>query len=152
MHDRTLKRIFILAGIALILWVLYLLKPVVIPFVAAFLIAYLFSPLVEKINKFLPRWLAIAIVFIVIGVGVTWAMWFVVPLVWKQLIYARDSIPEGIHWINSTFLPWVSHKFNVEAKIVYNYNINFDNRLTTQNNIVIPVTIKQESNYIIYYY
>ncbi len=115
MHDRTLKRIFILAGIALILWVLYLLKPVVIPFVAAFLIAYLFSPLVEKINKFLPRWLAIAIVFIVIGVGVTWAMWFVVPLVWKQLIYARDSIPEGIHWINSTFLPWVSHKFNVEA-------------------------------------
>ena len=45
-----------------------------------------------------------------------------------------------------------SNKFNVEAKIVYNYNINFDNRLTTQNNIVIPVTIKQESNYIVYYY
>ena len=45
-----------------------------------------------------------------------------------------------------------SNKFNVEAKIVYNYNINFDNRLTTQNNIVIQVTIKQESNYIVYYY
>ncbi|WP_089604798.1 chloramphenicol efflux transporter CxpE [Acinetobacter piscicola] len=114
MHDRTLKRIFILGGIALILWVLYLLKPVVIPFIAAFLVAYLFSPVVEKLSKFLPRWLSIAIVFIGIGVVLTWAIWFVVPLVWKQLIYARDSIPAGIHWINSTFLPWVSHSFNVE--------------------------------------
>ena len=114
MHDRTLKRIFILGGIALILWVLYLLKPVVIPFVAAFLVAYLFSPVVEKLSQFLPRWLSIAIVFIGIGVVLTWAVWFVVPLVWKQLIYARDSIPAGIHWINSTFLPWVSNSFNVE--------------------------------------
>lgn len=113
MHDRTLKRVFILAGIVLVLWVLYLLKPVVIPFVAAFLIAYLFSPLVEKLHRFLPRWLAISVVFIVIAVGVTCAMWFVLPLVWKQLVYARDSIPEGIHWINAKFLPWVSHQFNV---------------------------------------
>ncbi|AWL28430.1 AI-2E family transporter [Acinetobacter defluvii] len=114
MHDRTLKRIFILAGIALILWVLYLLKPVVIPFVGAFLLAYLFSPIVEKLDNFLPRWLAISVVFIGIGVVLTWAIWFVVPLVWKQLIYARDSIPAGIHWINYTFLPWVSQTFNVE--------------------------------------
>ena len=114
MHDRTLKRIFILAGIALALWVLYLLKPVVLPFVAAFFVAYLFSPVVEKLSKILPRWLSISVVFIGIGVVLTWAMWFVVPLVWKQLIYARDSIPAGIHWVNSTLLPWVSHTFNVE--------------------------------------
>lgn len=114
MHDRTLKRIFILTGIALVLWVLYLLKPVVIPFVAAFLVAYLFSPVVEKLSKFLPRWLSISIVFIGIGLILTWAIWFVFPLVWKQLMYARDSIPAGIHWVNSTFLPWVSNTFNVE--------------------------------------
>lgn len=115
MQDRTLRRIFILAGIALLLWVLYLLKPVVIPFIGAFLIAYLFSPLVEKLSRIgLPRWLSISIVFIGIGVLLTWAIWFVVPLVWQQLIYARDSIPSGIHWINATFLPWVSHTFNVE--------------------------------------
>lgn len=114
MQDRTLKRILILAGIALILWVLFLLKPVVIPFVAAFLVAYLFSPLVEKLSHLLPRWLSISIVFIGIGVIVTWAMWFVVPLLWKQLMYARDSIPAGVHWVNYNFLPWVSDTFNVE--------------------------------------
>ncbi|KGT48600.1 MULTISPECIES: chloramphenicol efflux transporter CxpE [Acinetobacter] len=114
MVDRTLRRIFILAGIALIAWVLYLLKPVVIPFVGAFLLAYLFSPLVNRLHHIgLPRWLSISIVFIGIGVVLTLAMWYLVPLVWKQLMYARDSIPAGIHWINYTFLPWLSSTFNL---------------------------------------
>ncbi|MGO3919806.1 chloramphenicol efflux transporter CxpE [Acinetobacter venetianus] len=114
MQDQVLRRIFIIAGLALLLWVLYLLKPVVLPFVGAFFIAYLFSPLVDVLVKIkLPRWLAISIVFVGIGVGLTVVLWFLVPLVWKQLIYARDSIPAGIHWINATFLPWVSHTFNV---------------------------------------
>ncbi|MCO8060576.1 chloramphenicol efflux transporter CxpE [Acinetobacter lwoffii] len=114
MVDRTLRRILILAGIALILWVLYLLKPVVVPFVAAFLIAYLFSPLVNVLHRIgLARWLSISIVFIGIGVVVTLVMWYLVPLVWQQLMYARDSIPAGIHWINYTFLPWLSDSFNL---------------------------------------
>ncbi|MGN5763067.1 chloramphenicol efflux transporter CxpE [Acinetobacter calcoaceticus] len=114
MQDQVLRRIFILAGLALLLWVLYLLKPIVIPFVGAFFIAYLFSPLVDVLVKIkLPRWLAISIVFIGIGVTLTMVLWFLVPLIWKQLMYARDSIPAGIHWVNATFLPWVSHTFNV---------------------------------------
>lgn len=114
MVDRTLRRIFILAGIVLIVWVLYLLKPVVIPFVGAFLLAYLFSPLVNRLHHIgLPRWLSISIVFIGIGIVLTLAMWYLVPLVWKQLMYARDSIPAGIHWINYTFLPWLSSTFNL---------------------------------------
>jgi len=114
MVDRTLRRILILAGIALILWVLYLLKPVVVPFVAAFLIAYLFSPLVDVLHRIgLARWLSISIVFIGIGIVVTLVLWYLVPLVWQQLMYARDSIPAGIHWINYTFLPWLSDSFNL---------------------------------------
>ena len=115
MQDRTLKRIFILGGIVLLVWILYLLKPVVIPFIAAFLIAYLFSPFVDKLAQFhVPRWLSISVVFVGIGVLLTMAFWYVIPLIWKQLIIARDSIPIGIQWINATFLPWVSHTFNVE--------------------------------------
>ena len=114
MGDRTLRRIFILAGIALILWVLYLLKPVVVPFIGAFLIAYLFSPLVDKLHNIgLPRWLSISLVFIGIGVVIFLAMWFLVPLVWEQLMYAKNNIPSNIHWVNYTFLPWLSETFNL---------------------------------------
>ena len=115
MQDRTLKRILIIGGLALFLWILYLLKPVVIPFIIAFFIAYLFSPLVDRLQKIgLPRWFSIGTVFIGIGVAVTMAFGYIVPLIWKQLVIARDSIPVGINWINSTFLPWVSNTFNVE--------------------------------------
>ncbi len=115
MGDKTLRRIFILAGIALIIWILYLLKPVVIPFVGAFLIAYLLSPLVDKLHDYgLPRWLSITLVFVGIAVVMTLAVWYLVPLIWEQLKYARDSIPAGIHWVNYTFLPWVSETFNVD--------------------------------------
>ncbi|ENW95654.1 chloramphenicol efflux transporter CxpE [Acinetobacter sp. NIPH 298] len=114
MQDLVLRRIFILAGLALLIWVIYLLKPIVIPFVAAFFIAYLFSPLVDVLVKIkLPRWLAISVVFIGIGVTLTVVLWFLVPLVWKQLMYARDSIPAGIHWINAIFLPWLSETFDL---------------------------------------
>ena len=114
MGDRTLRRIFILAGIALIIWVLYLLKPVVVPFIGAFLIAYLFSPLVDKLHNIgLPRWLSISLVFIGIGVAIFLAMWFLVPLVWEQLMYAKNNIPSNIHWVNYTFLPWLSETFNL---------------------------------------
>lgn len=116
MHDQVLRRIFILAGIAMLVWVIYLLKPVVIPFVGAFFIAYLFSPLVDGLSKFgLPRWLSISLVFVGIGITLSMVLWYLVPLVWEQLIYARDSIPAGIHWVNSTFLPWVSSTFNVQT-------------------------------------
>ncbi|TDI25734.1 AI-2E family transporter, partial [Acinetobacter baumannii] len=115
MQDRILRRIFLLAGIVLLVWVLYLLKPVVIPFIGAFFLAYLFSPLVEVLVKIkIPRWLAISIVFIGIGVTLTVALWYLVPLIWKQLVYARDSIPAGIHWINAELLPWISSTFHVQ--------------------------------------
>ena len=114
MIDRTMRRVFILAGIVLLLWVLYLLKPVVIPFVAALLIAYLFSPLVDKLHRYgLPRWLSISFVFVGIGVILTLAIWYLVPLIWQQLVYARDKIPHVIGWINTSFLPWLSHTFNL---------------------------------------
>ncbi|TCB80775.1 chloramphenicol efflux transporter CxpE [Acinetobacter sp. ANC 4173] len=114
MVDRTLRRIFILAGIVLILWVLYLLKPVVLPFIVAFLVAYLFNPLVEKFHQIgLPRWLSISLVFIGIGVVFTLAISYLVPLIWQQLMYAKSSIPAGIHWLNDNFLPWLSRTFNL---------------------------------------
>lgn len=114
MGDKTLRRIFILAGIALLIWLLYLLKPVVVPFLGAFLLAYLFSPLVNKLYQIgLPRWLSISCVFIGIGIGLTLASWYLFPLIWHQLLTAKEAIPEGIEMINNKFLPWLSNTFNL---------------------------------------
>lgn len=144
MQDQMLKRIFILAGIVLFIWLIYLLLPVVIPFFIAFLVAYLFSPLVQFIQKRgLPRWLAISIVFILIIVVLVLFGWYVAPMIWAQLMYAKNHIPEMIVWTNEVFLPWVSNTFNVQqmeinteemSKAIMDYiqtNYSMDNIQTT---------------------
>ncbi|MBF7682066.1 AI-2E family transporter [Acinetobacter sp. B5B] len=119
MVDRTLGRIFILIGLALLGWLLFILKPVVIPFVAAFFIAYLFSGLVNKLTRIgLPRWLSTTLVFLGIGVGLVLAVWYIIPLAWKQIVYARDSIPGVIYWVNHTALPWITHTFKLEPMAI----------------------------------
>lgn len=115
MKDPLLRRIFILAGIALVGWLIYLLQPVLAPFVAAFVLAYLFNPLVIRLMKIgLPRWLSITSVFVGISVGVVLATWYLLPMLWDQLVYAKSSLPGAVHWINHTVQPWISRTFHVE--------------------------------------
>ncbi|MBF7687508.1 chloramphenicol efflux transporter CxpE [Acinetobacter rathckeae] len=119
MIDRTLGRIFILIGLALLAWLLFILKPVVIPFVAAFFIAYFFSGIVNKLARIgLPRWLSTTLVFVGIGIGLVLAVWYIIPLAWKQIVYARDSIPGVIYWVNHTALPWITHTFKLEPMAI----------------------------------
>lgn len=115
MDDLLLRRIFILAAIVLIGWVLYLLQPVLAPFVAAFILAYLFNPLVLRMGHFgLPRWLSISVVFIGISVGLTVATWYLLPMIWDQLVYAKNSLPAAVKWINYTVQPWIERTFHLD--------------------------------------
>lgn len=121
MQDRILRRIFLLAGIVLLVWVLYLLKPVVIPFIGAFFLAYLFSPLVEVLVKIkIPRWLAISIVFIGIGVTLTVALWYLVPLIWKQLcLRSRPVFQRGsIGLMQSYYRGFLRHSMSSKWKLI----------------------------------
>lgn len=115
MKDPLLRRIFILASIVFAGWVIYLLQPVLAPFVAAFVLAYLFNPLVMRLIRLgLPRWLSITMVFVGISVGVVLAVWYLLPMLWDQLVYAKNSLPAAVHWINHTVQPWILRTFNVE--------------------------------------
>lgn len=115
MVDRFFLRAFTFAGLGLLVWVIYLLKPVVIPFFIAFLFAYLLNPLVEKLCKWkFSRGFSISLVFLGIIILLTWAFWYVIPLLWKQMVFVRDNIPTWIAWVNQVLLPWVSKTFKVD--------------------------------------
>jgi predicted PurR-regulated permease PerM len=114
-NDLLLRRIFILAAIVVIGWIIYLLQPVLAPFVAAFVLAYLFNPLVLRLMRFgLPRWLSISSVFIGISVGLVLATWYLLPMIWDQLVYAKNSLPAAVKWINYTVQPWLSRTFHID--------------------------------------
>ena len=113
MQDPVLKRIFILAALVLIGWIFYLLMPVISPFIGAFLLAYLMNPLVSRMARYnMPRWLTISVVFLGIMAGVVVAAWYLIPMLWEQIQYAINSVPNAISWINKHVLPWVEQTFN----------------------------------------
>lgn len=114
MQDPILRRVFILAVIASIGWVIYLLMPVISPFIAAFFLAYLMNPLVTRMAKYnMPRWLTISIVFLGIMVGLAIGAWYLIPMIWDQIRYALDSIPNAISWVNQHALPWLERNFKI---------------------------------------
>jgi predicted PurR-regulated permease PerM len=99
-------------------WILYLLAPVLSPFVMGAILAYLGDPLVDRLEKRkIPRTLGVTIVFILFSGIAVLAIVMLVPLIQKQLVIMYQSIPGFLLWINETALPWLEKQtgFSVEA-------------------------------------
>lgn len=87
-------------------WLLYLLSPILTPFVAAALLAYLGDPLVDRLEaRKLPRSLAVTLVFLVIvAVLVTLAL-IVIPRLGAQVETLATKLPVYAQWVKLEVLP-----------------------------------------------
>ncbi len=114
---RSLSLFFIATALYVFIWTLGELLPILMPFIAAIIFAYLFNPLVDFLSKrgHVPRWFAISLVFVTIGLALFLILWFLVPLIWEQIVYIRANIPNAIQWINSTLRPWLQLQFHIET-------------------------------------
>lgn len=92
-----------LAGFA---WLLYLLSPILTPFVVAALLAYLGDPLVDRLEEHkLPRSLAVSVVFVVI-IGLIVLLFLVLlPLFESQVGKLLEKIPDYITWVRESLIP-----------------------------------------------
>jgi predicted PurR-regulated permease PerM len=99
-------------------WILYLLAPVLSPFVMGAILAYLGDPLVDRLEKRkVPRTLGVSIVFILFSSIAVLAILMLVPLIQKQIVIMYESIPGFLKWINLTAIPWLEKQtgFSVET-------------------------------------
>lgn len=127
---RGLSLFLIIGAICVSFLVLGQLLPMLVPFIAALIVAYLFNPLVESLTKrvHIPRWAAIGLVFLTITASLVVTLWFLVPLVWDQVLYARSNIPNAIQWINQTLRPWLHQYLHIETNRI---NLNVITNLLT---------------------
>lgn len=78
-------------SLSLILW---LLAPVITPFVGAWVLAYALEPVVGRLHRArCPRWLAVSLALIAATVLVLAAVLLVAPIVWHQLPVLREQLP-----------------------------------------------------------
>ena len=83
-----------LIAIALAGWLLWLLAPVLTPFIAAGLLAYIGDPLADRLQRLrLPRTVAVATVFVLTFVGLGLLVLLVVPLIQTQVSALLDTLP-----------------------------------------------------------
>ena len=100
-------------------WLLYLLAPVLTPFLIAALLAYLGDPLVDWLERHrLARTLSVLIVFacmVIVGMALLLVL---IPLIERQLAAFVRSFPEFINWVQDTILPKLAETFNFDPGLI----------------------------------
>lgn len=91
--DRVMRFLFMATGLGILLWILNYLSAVLAPFFAAFLVAYIFDPLVCKIqNKVEYRIIAVVIVLSMMILVVGGALWIFIPMVVEEVRHLGELI------------------------------------------------------------
>ena len=104
-----------LVAVALTGWLLYLLAPVLTPFIAAGLLAYMGDPLADRLQKLkIPRTLAVVIVFLSTFLFLALLVLLVGPLIKTQISALFQALPDIARQIEQVWLPTLLGWLNVE--------------------------------------
>jgi predicted PurR-regulated permease PerM len=110
-------RIWVWLAFALVAgWLLYLLAPVLTPFMAAALLAYLGDPIVDRLQRRkLPRTLAVATVFTTIVLLLLLLALVLIPLLEGQITALLQRLPGYVDVLQSRVVPWLQQHFDLTA-------------------------------------
>ena len=96
-------------------YLLYLLSPILTPFLLAAAIAYLFDPLVDRLQaRRLSRTAGtVAVLFGLVLAFVLLAL-ILAPLVQAETRLLMQQIPKVVEWGSQTLLPWLTNTFGID--------------------------------------
>ena len=113
----ALLRLAIWLGIILTVGLfLYLLAPVLTPFLAAALLAYLGDPVTDRLQKFrISRTSAVIIVFVTLLLGLLLLFLLFVPLLEGQVSAMLRRLPGYLDLLQERGLPWLHEKLGMDT-------------------------------------
>ena len=132
---------------ALSIGLLYLLAPVLTPFLFAALLAYLGDPLIDRLEaRKIPRSWAVALVFGVILLSLLLLLLFLIPMMTHQFKGLIQRLPAHIDWFQTHILPWLQHHLGVEPESLSLRNLQtkliaflmLQNLKTIENKYIAP--------------
>jgi predicted PurR-regulated permease PerM len=102
-------------GLGLLLW---LLSPILAPFLAAAILAYIFDPAVSKMEaRGMPRALGTVLALLLLIVAVALLMVIILPLFYKEIAQLIEQMPAFMDRMRTTVLPWISDKFGIDIAL-----------------------------------
>lgn len=98
-----------------VLWLVWLLAPILSPFVFAALLGWMGDPLVDRLERGgRSRNTAVILVFSLMSLILILALVILVPLLERQIITLMESLPRYRDWFIGTALPWFEHRTGLQ--------------------------------------
>lgn len=115
-QDKDIPRRWQLFAItAVIVYLIWLLAPVLMPFAVAAMLAYLGDPLADRLERLgLNRMWAATIVFVVIMVAVVGVLLLLIPLIARQIENLVSNLPRYGDWAQNTVWPWLQARLHLD--------------------------------------
>ena len=102
----------------------YILAPILMPFVFSAVLAYLGDPLADKLemikikNFQLGRTNAVIVVFIAIFVIISSVLIILIPRIEAQISFLISHFPDYVEWLNRVVIPWVELHLGWEVSLI----------------------------------
>ena len=115
----TSSRWFWLALFAGCLVLVYLLAPILTPFILGALLAYLGDPLVDRLEKLkISRTLSVVIVFLVLLTFILLIFLLVIPVLETQIKTLLHRLPGYLDWAVKQLQPYLTNDLNVDVSVL----------------------------------
>ena len=109
----------LLAGIFTVGFLLYLLTPILTPFFAAALLAYLGDPLADRLEGLkLSRTLSVIIVFVSLFLLLFLVLLFLLPMLENQISYLISNFPKYVDVVQNRVLPGIADKLGIDPAMI----------------------------------
>jgi len=96
---------------------LYLLSPILAPFLAGAILAYVLNPLVGRLSgKRVRRSIAVVVVLLLALLAVVALLLVVLPLFTKELRMLSERLPRFLNWLNHSAAPWLALHFGLDVQ------------------------------------
>ncbi len=117
-RGNKMMRWIILVAIALTLYVVYLLSPILTPFLAGIVLAYLFDPLVTRMTFWkINRTIGTTLVFFVMSLLLFLAVLALVPVVIEQAIKLVTVFPKLLDRIQTELVPYLNNRLGLNINL-----------------------------------
>lgn len=111
------KWLLLIAG-TLFGWLIYLLSPMLTPFVAGATLAYLSDPLADRLERLgLHRTAAVILVFLALTLLLGLSLVLLIPALEDQIDHLIDNLPQLLRWIKTSAMPWLQRRFGVSVQL-----------------------------------
>lgn len=120
MRDNSagVSQFFWLIPLGAALWLLYLLSPILAPFMFGIILAYIFNPVVDWLEKRrIPRSIGAVVALLLLIGAFAGLVLIIAPLVQRETQLFIAHVPGYLDWIKQHAAPWLQTHFGIDTAI-----------------------------------